>query len=241
MRILVTRPENAGRETATKLIERGHQPVLLPLSRPIHDPAAAELALRQPNAGVAITSAEALRAIAPLHSRLGPWLAKPVFAVGDATARAARLLGFTDIVTGAGDGESLADTIVEHRRASSIDGTPILYLAGNPRSPRFEDRLAARHVPVILCECYRMEPVAYTADELQRRLGPEPPETVLLYSAENARRFFALLYFEAHAEQLEGMRFLCLGKNILAAIPALFRPKAVAAATPDEAALFALI
>ncbi len=78
----------------------GHVPILLPLSRARHDPQAALRALEGTSARraagqadalppsiIAVTSAEALRALESLGEALSPHLSRPLFAVGQATAR----------------------------------------------------------------------------------------------------------------------------------------------------------
>lgn len=240
MRVLVTRPEHAGRETARRLTDLGHQPLLLPLSRPVHDGAAAKQALQRPHAALVLTSAEAARAIAPLGEVLVPHLSRPLFAVGAASAAAARRLGFSDIRVAAGEGESLADLVALTLAEASLDN-PLLYLAGSPRSPRFEARLAMQHVPLVICECYRMENIDYDAHDLAERLQRERPEAALLYSAEAARRFFALVTHPGFDPFLRDMRFFCLSPNVLAAIPSPFDARAEASATPDESSLLTLI
>lgn len=240
MRVLVTRPEHAGHETARRLIELGHQPVLLPLSRPVHDMHAAEQALRQSHAAMVITSAEAARVIAPLTDPLSPCLSRPVFAVGAASAAAAGNLGFSDIRVASGEGESLAD-LVAHTLVAASAAEPLLYLAGAPRSPRFEARLNLHRIPLIVCECYRMEAIDYDATELAARMGLEQPEAALFYSAEAARRFFALMDGPELAVFLPDMRFFCMSSNVLAAIPSPFRARAEASTRPEEAELLALV
>ncbi|SMC76991.1 uroporphyrinogen-III synthase [Rhizobium sp. RU36D] len=240
MRVLVTRPDHAGRETASRLVELGHQPLLVPLSRPVHDTAAAEQAMQRPHAALVLTSAEATRAIAPLGDALAPYLSRPLFAVGAASAKAARGLGFRDIRIAAGEGESLADLVALTLADASAEN-PLLYLAGSPRSPRFEARLASQRVPLVVCECYRMESIVYDADDLAERLRRERPEAALFYSAEAARRFFALVTNPAFDVILRDMRFFCLSPNVLAAIPSPFVARAEASATPEEASLLALI
>ncbi len=37
MRVLVTRPQHSGERTAERLRKLGHEPILLPLSQPVHD------------------------------------------------------------------------------------------------------------------------------------------------------------------------------------------------------------
>lgn len=77
MRIVVTRPQRSGERTAAKLEALGHEPVLLPLFHPIHHGERAISALSAPLAAIAVTSAEALRALDTFEEQLAPHLSKP--------------------------------------------------------------------------------------------------------------------------------------------------------------------
>ena len=55
-----------GERTAERLRHMGHEPVLLPLSRPVHDRKAAIEGLARSNGPIAITSAEAVRALSSI-------------------------------------------------------------------------------------------------------------------------------------------------------------------------------
>lgn len=237
MRVLVTRPEASGHQTAKRLRERGFEPVLLPLTRPVHDIEATGNALRHPHWALAISSAEAARSLEPALRQRPDLLSTLVFAVGPASADAASKAGFTRIETAAGEGVSLADLIAQHWR-DNAPRAPLLYMAGHPRSPRFEARLRQHQIEVTVCECYRMLPVVYSATDLERRLGEELPDVVLFYSTESVRRFVAL---ETGHLLRPTTRFLCLSDNILASLPQAWKAGALAASSPTEAALLDLI
>ncbi|AJY47693.1 uroporphyrinogen-III synthase [Martelella endophytica] len=224
MRVLVTRPEASAERSAARLAALGHLPFTLPLFEPVHQPDAAIAALAEEAwSAVAVTSAEAVRALgraAPLR----------LYAVGEASAKAARDAGFADIVTGPGDGAGLAERIA----ADGVDR--LLYLAGSPRMPDFEQRLAACGVSFLSVDCYRMMPVALSDDEFAARLVDAAPDAVLLYSARTADRFFAL----GGAAFLPRQAFVvCLSAAVAAQVPAGI-PVRIAAA-PDEKKLFACL
>lgn len=123
MRVLLTRPAGDAEATAAALVARGHEPVVAPLFeiRPV--PAVIEDGFD----AVAATSANALRMLdRRAVERLRPL---PLFAVGDATAAAARGLGFSDVRSAGGDADDLARLITE---ASPSVGR-LLRLAGRDR------------------------------------------------------------------------------------------------------------
>ena len=236
MRVLVTRPEHSARRSAARREALGHEPIMLPLARAVHDPKAAQAALARPHHALAVTSAEAIRAISSLGPALFPFLTKPMFVVGRATGKAAQAQGFGNIHTGSGTGAGLAQ-LVAGFPSPSVD--PLLYLAGNPRSSCFEESLGAMNIPLAVAEVYRMLPIAYEEDALATAFVGAAPDAVLLYSRENARLFFHLAapFSLALAELL----VLAISENILDAVPANFRRKIRIAAHPDEEELFALL
>ncbi|MNE60357.1 uroporphyrinogen-III synthase [compost metagenome] len=183
-----------------------------------------------------MTSAEAFRALGGIGSDLKIDRDIQLFAVGEKTAAAARSAGFSSIHIGSGDGEGLADLI-----ASKLENPdrPLLYLAGKPRAGSLESRLEELRLPVRVAEIYEMIPVIYPPEEIYERLRTRPPQAVLLYSRENALRFFEI--FEQHAALLAETEFLCISTRTADAVPAAFRPHVKIAESPDENALFALL
>ncbi len=85
-----------------------------------------------------------------------------------------------------------SSTLRRLRERFPDDSKPdLLYLAGEPRSPRLEQELAAARFPLKVIVCYRMKPVDLRGEKLQAAFQQQP-EAVLLYSTETARRFFEL-------------------------------------------------
>lgn len=240
MRVLVTRPEPAASRTAAELRRRGHQPLILPLAIAEHHPDALAEALAQPHAGIAVTSAEAIRALQAIGQLPPPLFEETLYAVGESTASAAARLGFRQVIAGDNDGPTLARMIVDHGPREG-KAAPLLYLAGKPRSPGFEAALGELGQPVTVCECYHMRPRALTAAEMAETIGDDPVDVVLLYSSESARRLFDPPVAELLSERLSSARFLCLSEKIATALPAQFRAKAKSAPLPKEASLLSLL
>ncbi len=110
MRVLITRPESEATALAVALAGRGHATVIAPLFRLqfLHPPAEFATALASCQA-VLLTSANGARALAAASEQRS----KPVFAVGDTTAATAEGLGFTNVVSAAGDSRALAELVRE--------------------------------------------------------------------------------------------------------------------------------
>ena len=110
MRVWVTRAEPGASATAARLAELGHESVVAPVIgvAPIEG-APADLG---GVGALAFTSANGVEAFAALNSAR----ALPVFAVGDATAQAAREAGFPDVTSADGDVSALTALIVARRK-----------------------------------------------------------------------------------------------------------------------------
>lgn len=242
MRVLVTRPEPSATRTAEKLRLMGHDPVVLPLARAVHDTPATRAALGLPHAAIAVTSAEAIRTLEDLGAdAISPYREDLFFAVGAASAEAARRLGFQQVVAGDGDGAALAAIIARDLEGRNSAGRPLLYLAGRPRAFGLEEALEERHIPASICECYRMENTSITEQALQDSLTAPPVDAILFYSVESVRRFFALPFTKACRQALEDVKFLCLSERIRSAIPPQLQQKADVARLPAEASLLTLL
>lgn len=238
MRVVVTRPQHSGERTVRRLTEMGHEALPLPLSEPVHDVDAARQALSETQDAIAVTSAEAIRALAVLGQNLALHLDRPLFAVGKATAKEARKLGFTHVLSSEGSGIELAELIAREQTSTQ---QPLLYLAGSPRAAGFETRLMELNIPLRTVECYRMLNIAPDDATLRKFFVDIHADAVLLYSRQTALRFFSLPFLRQHPDALALTRFLCLSEAIADAVPALLRAHADIAAMPDEDSLLALL
>jgi len=175
---------------------------------------------------VAFPSASAIRhAPRELLARL---VGLPCFAVGEATADAAREAGFRNVTVAGGDAESLAQAIV----AARLTG-PVAYLCGKVRRPVFEQRLAQAGIEVVAVETYdtvSLEPEAGVADG-------NPVDFVLVYSANAASRL-------AEAEELAGMTagavFICISERVAEALGSM-GGKILVAEEPNETAVLKVL
>lgn len=240
MRIVVTRPQRSGERTAAKLEALGHEPVLLPLFHPVHHGERAVSALSGPLAAIAVTSAEALRALETSRNQLVPVPSKPLFAVGGTTAEAAEKTGFEQIFTASGDAVSLTALVTEHQTLFSEE-EPLLYLAGRPRGAVFEEGLAVGGIPFRTVDCYEMLPSDISETTLETALVESAADVVLLYSSEAARAFFHHVSTEKYVAALATTQFICISRNVFSLVPEIFRAKAIAAKEPSEAAMFELL
>jgi len=168
--LLILRPEPGAGATAARARARGLEPVVAPLFRLRPLPWDAPPA--EAYDAILVTSANAAR----LAGRVP---AGPCFAVGEASAAAAREAGFADVTAGPADGEAAAALMAAQgvRRA--------LHLCGR-------DHHAVRH-PEIEVE----RRIVYAADAVERlpeaaRRALDEGAVVLLHSPRAAATFAAL-------------------------------------------------
>ncbi|MBM3519006.1 MAG: uroporphyrinogen-III synthase, partial [Alphaproteobacteria bacterium] len=98
MRVLITRPRAEAERLAADLAARGIESLI----EPVLEVRFRDVALPDPARFQAFlcTSANGARGLAAMTARRDA----PLYAVGDATARAAEALGFAKVVSAAGDG-----------------------------------------------------------------------------------------------------------------------------------------
>src|SRR5215467_10298025 len=151
MTILVTRPQPDNERTGANLRARGFDVLLAPMLRfepvPLREDAGADYA------AVIVTSANTLRAVETQLTGSG-LLNRPVFAVGDRTATAAREAGFRTVVSAGGDGSGLRDLVAA--RAKKFGARPLLYLAGADLSRDLAGELSEDGFNVVTQTTYRM-------------------------------------------------------------------------------------
>ncbi len=135
MRVLITRPRAEAAVLAADLAARGHEVTIEPLLT--IEPLPGVVAALAGAQAIVLTSANAVPALPATGVRL------PVFAVGAATARAARAHGCEEVHAAAGDAQSLARLIGAHCRPAA---GPLLHLAGAEVRPGLAEALARRRL-----------------------------------------------------------------------------------------------
>lgn len=216
MKVWVTRAEPGASATAERLRALGHDPVVAPLLSVREREAGAPPAF----AALAFTSANAVG----VFGRHPGGRDVPVFTVGDATARAARAAGYTDIRSAEGDVAALAALIL----SEPIDGVILHPCAAEP---------AGDLVGVLLAEGRKAERlVVYETLAVPSLPETDGAEAVLIHSPRAARTLAALM-----SKDGRDLAFYALSPACAAPLAgAGFRAMAVAE-SPDEASLLALL
>lgn len=229
----MTRPEPGAARTAARLMERGFEPVVLPLTETRALPVDVGVMPDDVDA-VAVTSASAVRH-AP-KDLIGRLAALPCHAVGRRTAEAARKAGFRQVHEGGGDAEALAAAM-----ARQFAGKSLVYLCGRVRFPGFETSLATAQVRVIAVETYDTVAIDYPDGEIMRRLSGKPVDVVLFYSAKAAEAMRALARRPALCGLFDAAMYLCLSSRIGIALESPAGEKIRVASEPNEDALLSLL
>src|SRR5258705_11915425 len=189
MAVLVTRPHPDDETTAKALRTRGFDVLRAPMLRfepvPFQDDAEATYG------AVIVTSANALRAIAPnlAGSRL---LKLPLFAVGENTAAAARDAGFGEVIASKGDAGAWRDLVLARAKSKQLKkASPILYFAGADLARDLAGDLGENGFTVVTQTTYRMVPAPSLPREVCDAFVAHEVEEVPPYTTPIARAVLA--------------------------------------------------
>ena len=223
--VWVTRAQPGADATAARIVTLGLHAIVEPLLevRRRSDP---PIDLTDVGA-LAFTSANAVTAFA----ERSPERALRVFAVGDATAVAARAVGFADVLSARGDVEALAATLAVRRHESP---GVILYPAAADPARDLAGALDAAGVRVrqiTLYETVIRAPSAALIEQLPR------VDAVLLHSAKAAKALAAFL----RSHPSPSLSAYCLSPQIAHALNHAGLAQVLSAEAPNEAALLALL
>ena len=231
---LITRPEEDARPLAEALAARGVATVIEPLLaiRPLPE-AAADLA--KDLAGVQallFTSANGARAFAELSPRrdIG------VLAVGDATASAARGLGFTAVESAGGDVQALARLVKQRLKPA---GGPLFHAAGSAVAGDLAEILAADGFDLRRRMLYESAAATALSPETIAALKQGRIDLVLLFSPRTAVSFAELA--RAAAIDASPLTALCLSPAVATAVSGLAWKRVAVAEKPDLPSLLALV
>ena len=236
MAILVTRPAPDNARTAAALRERGYDVHLAPMLR--METLAFALDVAQSFAGVILTSANAVRALAqhPGHAAL---INLTAFAVGAQTAEAARTAGFSHVISADADGAALRKVIGEACRGGQRKGkaAPLLYLAAEQVARDLVGELERDGMTVVRKTAYRMIPARGLPDDVIVAFAREGIELVLHYSAHSARAFVDAVREAGLEISALALPQACLSPAIAAVLREAGATRLLVALHPSEAAL----
>lgn len=234
MKVLVTRAEGDAEILAAQLAERGHQSVIESLMtiRFRADAGPGLAPFLQGVQAALFTSANGVRAFAATTSRRD----FGAFAVGDATAAAAKAAGFAEVVSAGGAVEDLAKLVIA--RLKPRDGV-LLHAAGTIVAGDLQGLLEAAGFTVRRAVLYESVPSEALSAATRESVVRREIDAALFFSPRNAATFVRLAAgLEESTQHMIAVALSAAVAEKLAALP--WRRIAVAGA-PNQAALLAAL
>lgn len=232
MRLMITRPETDAGPLAAALAAMGVETIIEPMLRIIiADGPPPSLHGVQ---AVLVTSANGVRAL----TQRDPPRSVPVFAVGAATAEAARNAGFTTVEAAGGDVDSLAD-LVRHRLMPA--GGALLHVAGSVVAGDLGGALRPfgfTYRREVLYEARPVEGLSEAGESVLRHGGLHG---VVLYSPRTARIFGEVVVKAALTDRCRGLTAFCLSTAVAKSAATLEWRRVATTARPDQPSMIALI
>lgn len=235
MRLLVTRPEPDAHDLRAKLERHGHKVIISPLL----EVKALPVRPLEPNNVQALifTSRNAVRAAAA-SCEDDAFHALPVYAVGTATADAAKEVGFATVTTGPGDAHALLNLIIQ---SAQRDGGILVHLAGESLACDMVGALTqvgfrAEERPV-----YRTVAATNLSSDACNAVRRGKLDAVILMSPRSAETFADIAGAANLHEAVQDLIYFCISKSTADALGSL-RPRQMQVAEhPNLKALISLI
>ena len=232
MRLLLTRPQSDSEKLARDLTARGISSAIEPLLNiMVHEGPSLDTT---GVAALAFTSANGVHAFTERSTRRD----LAVFAVGDATARAARAAAFKDVQSAMGDVADLAQLITQ---TLSPKAGPILHPAANQVAGDLARRLTDAGFAYRREVIYRAEKISTLSTETRTAIARGDIDGVVLMSPRTGRVFTELMIRSGLADRAAYMTVFCLSTTVAVAAEGLPWCKVRTAARPERDAFMALL
>jgi uroporphyrinogen-III synthase len=232
MQALVTRPREDAQGIAADLRGRGLEVMVEPLLDIV--PVAAPTIATDDLQGVLATSANGIRALA----RALPGRGLPVWAVGDATARCARDLGYRRVESAGGDVHSLAALVRDRARP---DAGALLHAAGTKLAGDLAGLLGEAGFAVRRVVLYDAHPARTLSGSLIEALTAGRLSLALFFSPRTARTFVTLAEAAGIGDRCGTVAAYALSPAVADILADLPWRAVVTAETPTQAALLAAL
>jgi uroporphyrinogen-III synthase len=234
MKVLVTRAEGDAEKLAARLAQRGHHSIIENL-----------MSIRfRPEAGRSIgpfldgvqailfTSANGVRAFAEATPRLD----FRAFAVGDATAAAARAAGFADVTSAGGAVDDLAKLVIGHLKPKA---GALFHAAASVTAGDLQGLLEAAGFSVRRAALYEAIESERLSDATRAALARHEIDAALFFSPRNAATFVRLA--TGLQEGCKYMVAVALSSAVAEKLSPLPWRRVAVAMAPNESALLAAL
>jgi uroporphyrinogen-III synthase len=161
----------------------------------------------------------------------------PLYAVGEATAKAATELGFAKVTAGPGTGDALSRLIADTLKPES---GALLHLAGETVAFDLKSALQAKGFTLKQPVLYRAVPATRLPESVLALLNAGKLDGVVLMSPRTAAIFAALVVRHDAVTQASRLDCYCLSAAVAQAVEPL-KCRAIVAVRPREEDVLALI
>jgi uroporphyrinogen-III synthase len=231
-RVLVTRPSADAIPLAGELQRRGFDVLLQPLLRiELGDDPLPELGGVQ---ALLFTSANGVRAFA----RCSELRTLPVFAVGDATAAAAKAERFLSVASAGGDVADLA-RLVQSRLDPA--GGKLLHAAGSAVAGDLAGALSAVGFAIERRQLYDARPAESFDPSIRAALAEGAVDAATFFSPRSAASFVSLVRAAGLAEACRGITAFCLSNAVASAASQIAWRSIAVAPEPTQDSLLAIL
>lgn len=230
MKVLITRAEREAKRLADALAARGIASLIEPLMTIRFRPESAEVLVPflADVQAVLFTSANGAQAFAAATPRRD----FKIFAVGDATAAAARAAGFVEVASARGNVEDLAALVIASLRPGN---GALVHAAGSVTAGDLAGILGAAGFALRRAVLYDAIPAARLSEPTRAALARSDIAAALFFSPRNAAAFVELAAgLESHCAAIVAV---ALSPAVAAALAPLPWRRIAVASSPNEPAL----
>lgn len=239
MQVLVTRPLPEAEHTALLLREMGLRATVAPLLRIVPLSPVGEEPRVDDVQAIVLTSVNAARAL--IQRPLGAHLmerGRPLFAVGDATAQAAREAGFAHVESVAGNVDVLVAALARRLEPGRGD---IIYPCGEHTARDLVAALARADLTCRPVAVYSAQAETRLPRDVEQGLRDRRYALVLFYSPRTAGIFADLAEAYALDGRLDQAVALCLSPAVAGRAQALRWSRIEVAQAPNQEAMLAIV
>jgi len=226
--VVITRPEDSGRELAKELNDMGYSSLLCPMLRIV--PLTVELPDFEPYSALVFTSPHGVRTF----STLSNFRNLPVYTVGDATKQNAEKAGFKTVYSAEGNVEALIDLLESHFQKS---GGALLYLCAQDVASDLPAVFAGSKIKIDQKAIYQAQLTSHLPDNVITALKKNTPKSVLFFSTRTAENFVRLINEHNLKKHCTSLRAICMSTSVAVAARELGCERIKVAQTPDKDAL----